>query len=150
MKIVHQRNTNFITFFPKGKFYSKVRTFLKLANYKLFSDPPNFEIKKTRSKKRAITYIPSLLKKSRDVVIIFKFKKSKKLRVSNDDNDPANFYYSNWLFNSQSYDPYKKLTKEHLIFIAGELILDKYGEMIYSFGLEYEFAPLHSIVLKFI
>jgi hypothetical protein len=44
----------------------------------------------------------------------------------------------------------KKPTKDILIKLAADLLLTRYSSMIQSFGLEYEYAPLHSLTFKFI
>ena len=153
MKIIHNKGSNIVTFFPRGKFISKIRTLLKLIHYTIKSDNIiDYEIRKTKSKKRYITYLPTLIKSNykTEVIIYFKFKKTKKLRVDNNDDNPANFYYYNWFFNLQSYGNRKKVTPENLIYTAVELCIERYSQMIMKFGEEYDMGSLHSLIFKFI
>jgi len=154
--------SHIITIKPAGTFMQKVNTILKLAHYKIkgksiemsTSDQTGYisnEIVKTRSKKRYITFIPSFIQKyyKNDVIIYFKFKKAKHLRVDNNPNNPSNYYYWNWMYHTRGNQT-KKPTKDILIKLAADLLLTRYSSMIQSFGLEYEYAPLHSLTFKFI
>ena len=159
MKIVHTKGSDHVTFYPSGRLISKLRTILKLVHYKLdayFQDdetePIYYNITKSKSRKKYITYLPTLIKShyKNDVVIFFKFKKRKGLRIDNDNDNPSNFYYFNWYMNANSAGARKKITPENILVTAVELALERYDEMIRKFGLEYEYAPLHSLVIKMI
>jgi hypothetical protein len=157
MKIKHQKGTNFVTFYPCGTFNQKINGLLKLANEKIDTRLESLttdDIKKIKSKKRHITFIPTLIKKfySTDIVIFLKFKKKKILRMDDSDDNPSNFYYFNWSWKENSSGI--KLTKDNLIHKTIELFIDQYAQVQktieQNYGLEYEMAPLYSLVYKFV
>jgi hypothetical protein len=105
--------------------------------------------KKLRSKKKTITYIPSELKQPhQDIMVIYKFKKLKKNRVDNNPYNSQNYYFRNFLW-SHEY-PKLKQTPENILKYSCYHIIDHMAMMIESQGDNYELAPLHSLILKFI
>ena len=148
MKILHNKKDHFVAFIPSGKFVSKLRGIMKLINYKVFEMQDTYIFKKLRSKKRHITYLPSELKqKHNDILVIYKFKKKKKYRVKNDPDDSKNYYYRNFMW-SVAY-PVTKPTPENLLKFSCYHIIEHMQMMQENFKSD-EFAPLHSLIFKFI
>ena len=98
-----------VTFKPSGNFIQKINTFAKLFHYKYVatfvdadaSDPEdrfiNYKLIKTKSKKKRITFLPKLLKQSKnnDCVIYFKFLKKRILRPDKKNKENPNNFYNN-------------------------------------------------------
>src|SRR5271157_4843651 len=154
MRITHAKGSDVVTIYPAGRFLSKMRTILRLVHYRLDAvfqegdkETPfiEYEIKKTKSKKKFKTFLPTLIKEkyTKEIIFFFKFKKKRSLRIDNNENNSANFYYFNWYMNLNSAENRKKITPENILVTAVELCLERYDEMIRKFGLEYEYASLH-------
>lgn len=153
MKIVHEKGTNYITFFPKGKFFSKISTFLRLGGFKLNIDDNDYEIVRGRFKKKIKTFIPSMLNnKVQDVIFIYKFgTKHSHTYINNKGftKHRQGFRYANVFFNHIK-NKEDKLTKENLIKYAAKYLIDNWFAFQISFSDESEPWPLHSISFKFI
>ena len=161
MKIVHQKGTNFITFFPKGKFYSKVNTMLSLINHKILILNDRYEIIKKRSNKKHITFIPLMLKhKPKDVLIIYKYgTKHNKTYVNKKGftkrtnvNQLGQKQQDSFKIISEFYHfiTTEKLNKNNLVKFAMTNLIENYRTYQLQLADESEPWPLHSISFKFI
>jgi hypothetical protein len=152
MNITHNKGTNYITFKPFGTFTSKLRSILKVIHYKLYEDNKYyiFERKrKTKREKHFKTYIPTLLAKPHNnIMVIFKFKKSAKNRLDSNDENPDNFYYRNFSYTFE-YGK-KQQTTELIIKNSLDYLTEHMNYMMDKFGEDYELASFHSMIIKFI
>jgi hypothetical protein len=149
MKIIHEKDNHLIRFIPSGKFVSKLRSILRVINYRITEMEGGYVFGKIISKKKHITYIPTELKqKHNDIMIIYKFKKLRKNREDKSDDNSNNFYFRNFIW-SHEY-PKLKPTPENILKFSCYHIIDHMEMMIESQGDNYELAPLHSLILKFI
>lgn len=165
MKIIHKKGENIITFLPGGTlfpkkniesdirkpFFSKVKSYLKLAHLKLYLFTNSFEIHSYRSKKKYKTFVPTLLNETKplnDVLFIYKFRKPPEKMVSKNINDPGNYAYRTMFF--KDYAPNVKMTMENIFLESANFLIEHYYEMQISISESSIFYPLYSITLKFI
>lgn len=151
MKIFHEKGSNFVTFTPSGKFISKIRTFLRLSHHKLEENEEEYEIKESKSKKKYLTHLPTLLKKPhRDVLIIYKWGTQSTVSYVNKKGFKKKrneFRYTSEIYSNLTD---KKESTANLIKYASQVVLDNYYAFQIEFSDESEPWPLHSITFKFI
>ena len=165
MKITHLKGTNYVTYEPKGRFISKIRSILKLVHLRIDSD---FNISKVRSKKKYQTFLSALIKQRPiDVLFIYKFgekptytyvnKQGKKVTRQNKikyinhkgfTKYRQGYQYTSEWFSKNSID--KKITAENLIKTASIILINNWFAFQVSFSDESEPWPLQSITFKFI
>lgn len=158
MKIIQNLESKNVTFIPSGTFQQKINTLLKTINYKLVFDG-EFYIKKTRSKKKTTTYLPSWIKKKpKDVLIIYQFGtkenytyiNKKGFKKKREGFKYASYFYNFIDENLFTLSNFGKITKESLIITACEILIQNYYAYQVSFSQESEAWPLHSVSFKFI